>query len=57
MKLSFNVLGFELATINLDFGDDDSAPTEAVTAKATKATTKAVKKISGLWVRGMMHAG
>lgn len=57
MKLSFKVLGFELATVNLDFGDDESAPTEVVTAKATTATTKAIKKISHLWVRGMMHAG
>ncbi|QGH80625.1 hypothetical protein SEA_RAHALELUJAH_65 [Mycobacterium phage Rahalelujah] len=47
MKLSIKILGFEIASVDLDLGEPEAG--EAVVKKASKP----VKFISRLWVGGM----
>jgi hypothetical protein len=46
MTLRFNLLGYEIANIELDFGEDNSF-------REITPLDKGIKKMSGFWVRRM----
>ncbi|WKW87277.1 hypothetical protein SEA_CHARGERPOWER_62 [Mycobacterium phage Chargerpower] len=45
MNVSFKIFGYEVASIDLDFGEHEHPP--------IKAVSKPVKCLSKLWVKGM----
>ena len=49
MTLRFNVLGFELARIDLDIERDEPSP-----ANPQNLVVKGVKRMSWAWVKGMI---
>ncbi|QFG04542.1 hypothetical protein SEA_GAIL_65 [Mycobacterium phage Gail] len=51
MKVSFKLLGFEIASVDLDLGAPGDNPVSA--DEAIRAASKPVKFMSKLWVRGM----
>ncbi|WP_167668197.1 DUF7429 family protein [Mycobacteroides salmoniphilum] len=51
MKLSVKVLGYEVATVELDMYQDN--PVSADSIKMAEHTSKVVKWMSRLWVKGM----
>lgn len=51
MKLSVKVFGYEVATVELDMDQDN--PVSADSIKMAEHTSKAVKWMSRLWVKGM----
>ncbi|QGJ90208.1 hypothetical protein PBI_SHEAKEIRA_62 [Mycobacterium phage SheaKeira] len=50
MRLSLKILGFEIASVDLDLGDPGDNP---VSADAARKVSKPVKLMSKLWVAGM----
>lgn len=51
MKLSVKVFGHEVATVELDMAQDNSASADSI--RVAEHTSKAVKWMSRLWVKGM----
>ncbi|WP_157931040.1 DUF7429 family protein [Mycobacteroides abscessus] len=51
MKLSVKVFGHEVATVELDVYEDN--PVSADSIKVADHTSRAVKWMSRLWVKGM----
>lgn len=51
MKLSVKVFGYEVATVELDMHQD--GPVSADSIKMAEHTSRAVKWMSRLWVKGM----
>lgn len=51
MKLSVKVFGHEVATVELDMHQDN--PVSADSIKMAEQTSKVVKWMSRLWVKGM----
>lgn len=51
MKLSVKVFGHEVATVELDVYEDNPVSADAI--KVAEHTSKFVKWISRLWVKGM----
>ncbi|QBP30544.1 hypothetical protein SEA_CHARM_63 [Mycobacterium phage Charm] len=51
MRLSLKILGFEIASVDLDLGDPGDNPISS--DAALKKVSKPVKFISKLWVGGM----
>lgn len=51
MKLSVKVFGYEVATVELDMHEDN--PVSADSIKMADQTSKVVKWMSRLWVKGM----